>query len=68
VVARAIQDQMLGRDESHVLLDISHKPAGKVQTAFPCMSPAHAMQALYPVACSWYVTGILCLEPQQQMV
>jgi aspartate oxidase len=31
VVARAIQDQMLGREESHVLLDISHKPASKVQ-------------------------------------
>jgi L-aspartate oxidase len=35
VVARAIQDQMLGRNESHVLLDISHKPAGKVLEHFP---------------------------------
>lgn len=33
VVARAIQDQMLGRNESHVLLDISHKSADKVRTA-----------------------------------
>lgn len=35
VVARAIQDQMLGAGDPHVLLDISHKPAHDVLEHFP---------------------------------
>jgi len=35
VVARAIQDQMLGRGETHVLLDISHKRAAATLEHFP---------------------------------
>ena len=34
VVARSIQDQMLKRGESHVLLDVSHESASKVKTSF----------------------------------
>ena len=33
VVARSIQDQMMKRGESHVLLDVSHESASKVHTA-----------------------------------
>ena len=32
VVARSIYDQMLQRDETHVLLDISHRKADEVRT------------------------------------
>ena len=32
VVARSIYDQMLKRDETHVLLDISHRKADEVRT------------------------------------
>jgi L-aspartate oxidase len=35
VVARSIYDQMLQRDETHVLLDISHKPTSEVLHHFP---------------------------------
>lgn len=35
IVARAIQDQMQSRDESHVLLDISHKPREQILQHFP---------------------------------
>jgi len=35
VVARAIQDQMLARGDSHVLLDISHMPAAETLAHFP---------------------------------
>lgn len=31
VVARAIQAEMRGRGDSHVLLDISHKPSAEVR-------------------------------------
>jgi len=35
VVARAIHQRMLERDEPHALLDISHKPAGWIRARFP---------------------------------
>lgn len=35
VVARSIQDQMVTRNEPHVWLDISHKPADKLLAHFP---------------------------------
>ncbi|KAL4441044.1 hypothetical protein ABPG77_010475 [Micractinium sp. CCAP 211/92] len=35
VVARAIQAEMRGRGDSHVLLDISHKPSAEVLAHFP---------------------------------
>ncbi|EIE21935.1 L-aspartate oxidase [Coccomyxa subellipsoidea C-169] len=35
IVARAIQDQMLSRNDSHVLLDISYKPADEILAHFP---------------------------------
>ena len=35
VVARAIHQRMLEREESHVLLDISHKPAEWIRARFP---------------------------------
>ncbi|BDA46936.1 L-aspartate oxidase [Coccomyxa sp. Obi] len=35
IVARAIQDQMLSRGESHVLLDISYKPRDEILSHFP---------------------------------
>jgi L-aspartate oxidase len=35
IVARAIHQKMLERDESHVLLDISHKPAAWIRQRFP---------------------------------
>jgi len=35
VVARAIQDQMLRNNDSHVLLDISHKPKAFLMSHFP---------------------------------
>lgn len=35
IVARSIQDQMLSRNEPHVLLDISHKPKDTVLHHFP---------------------------------
>lgn len=54
VVARAIQDQMLGRDESHVLLDISHQPADKVHSLpFPphCVSICYKFHPAAPACC-----------------
>lgn len=44
VVARAIQDQMLTRGDSHVLLDISHMPAAETLAHFPNIA-AHCAQA-----------------------
>ncbi len=38
VVARAIHQRMLERDESHVLLDISHKPAAWIRERFPTLT------------------------------
>ncbi|MDQ2870116.1 MAG: L-aspartate oxidase [Acidobacteriota bacterium] len=35
IVARAIHQRMLERDEPHVLLDISHKPAAWIRERFP---------------------------------
>lgn len=35
VVARSIQDQMVKRGESHVLLDVSHESASKIMKHFP---------------------------------
>ncbi|KAL4457388.1 hypothetical protein ABPG75_012253 [Micractinium tetrahymenae] len=35
IVARSIQAEMRGRGDSHVLLDISHKPAAEVLAHFP---------------------------------
>jgi L-aspartate oxidase len=35
VVARAIHQRMLERDETHALLDISHKPAAWIRERFP---------------------------------
>jgi L-aspartate oxidase len=35
VVARAIHQRMLERDETHALLDISHKPASWIRERFP---------------------------------
>ena len=35
IVARSIQAEMRGRGDSHVLLDISHKPAWQVLEHFP---------------------------------
>lgn len=35
VVARSIQAEMLGRGDSHALLDISHKPPAEVLAHFP---------------------------------
>lgn len=35
VVARAIQDQMVSRQEPHVWLDISHKPRDELLAHFP---------------------------------
>jgi len=35
VVARAIHQRMLERDQTHVLLDISHKPADWIRSRFP---------------------------------
>ena len=35
VVARAIHQRMLARDEPHALLDISHKPASWIRERFP---------------------------------
>ncbi|KAL3135610.1 hypothetical protein ABBQ38_006091 [Trebouxia sp. C0009 RCD-2024] len=35
VVARSIQDQMMKRGESHVLLDVSHESASKIMKHFP---------------------------------
>ena len=56
MVARAIQDQMLGRNESHVLLDISHKPAGKVRIApSPVSSSSCAALVLDLAALLWCI-------------
>ena len=38
VVARAIHQRMLERDEPYVLLDISHKPAGWIRERFPTLT------------------------------
>lgn len=38
VVARAIHQRMLERDEQYVLLDISHKPAAWIRERFPGMT------------------------------
>lgn len=38
VVARAIHQRMLERDETHVLLDISHKPADWIRDRFPTLT------------------------------
>ena len=38
VVARAIHQRMLERDEPHVLLDISHKPAAWIRERFPTLT------------------------------
>ena len=38
VVARAIHKRMLERDQTHVLLDISHKPADWIRSRFPGMA------------------------------
>ena len=35
VVARSIHDQLLQHDQTHVLLDISHRPSVEVLTHFP---------------------------------
>jgi len=37
VVARAIHKRMLEKDQAHVLLDISHKPAEWIRSRFPAM-------------------------------
>jgi L-aspartate oxidase len=42
VVARAIHGQMTRRGDTHVLLDISHKPAAHVRSHFPNIA-AHCM-------------------------
>lgn len=36
VVARSIQSEMRGRGDSHVLLDISHKPSSEVRPPVTC--------------------------------
>jgi L-aspartate oxidase len=46
VVARAIQDQMLSRDDPHVLLDISHKPRAEVLSHFPNIAARCAEQGI----------------------
>src|SRR4029077_18744904 len=38
VVARAIHQRMLERDEQYVLLDISHKPAAWIRARFPTLT------------------------------
>lgn len=55
MVARAIQDQMLGRNESHVLLDISHKPAGKVRIRPSPVSSSCAVLVLDLAALLWCI-------------
>ena len=44
VVARAIHQRMLERDQTHVLLDISHKPADWIRSRFPGMARRCAEQ------------------------
>lgn len=38
VVARSIHDQLLSRNDTHVLLDISHKPRAEVLSHFPSIA------------------------------
>ncbi|KAL0039277.1 hypothetical protein WJX79_001159 [Trebouxia sp. C0005] len=67
VVARSIQDQMMKRGESHVLLDVSHESASKIMKHFPNIAaqcqqsgiditrqpiPVHAGSALHHAAMS----------------
>lgn len=35
VVARSIHDQLLQHNQTHVLLDISHRPSAEILTHFP---------------------------------
>ncbi|KAK9814166.1 hypothetical protein WJX72_001545 [[Myrmecia] bisecta] len=71
VVARSIHDQMMRRNESHVLLDISHCPKDNILSHFPNIAARCRMagiditQAAIPVApaqhymCGGVQTGLL---------